>query len=412
MKQGLLGRDDKRSPTARTGGVGTSNVANPRSSNAQRDSKRFYTKDGTAAQRRLSAQQQRTSSMVNQTNNNTKETSNSGCCGRFKTEFMKSEWFTEKDTNGKTLLWSETFCTTRPNHVVGMLKVFLFVFTVSVYFHGVILSTDPLFFLAYLTNWSLTYALVYQCLSMFNTWVFDSLMIMKMTWVMFEVAAVHEIVTTVCFWTVEYNSSLYQMNYYTAMAHGGVMIAILVEGLLVNRTPIRIKHVLFVQGFALLYLIWTLIQNLVIEKNPYSEDDDVALYDALAWKKNTKNAAIFATLIMFVFIPLIHLVLWGVSLCGRRYLEDQVDDKELQPQKTTNQQHHKGRKSSMLGRSKNKKASILPTTSPSSPPPTNGTRSQHATSTHATGKAKRSHDWWARPDPPTPANKSEPLMEI
>ena len=135
-----------------------------------------------------------------------------------------------------------------------------------------------------------------------------------------------------------------------------------------------------------------------MDYNPYNvDDDDVALYDALAWKKNTKDSAIFATLLICVFLPLIHLCLWFVSLPGRQYKEDELEreHQQLLREQEKKGENHRFKKTmlSSIGKKSNKKVSspssktspLLPTTT------TNPPKSK---------QSGRTPDWWARPDPP------------
>ena len=64
------------------------------------------------------------------------------------------------------------------------------------------------------------------------------------------------------------------MDYRITMVHGGVMILTLLDGLVINRVPVRIKHMLVTAVFGVLYLIWTLFHELVYQYNPYKMDDD------------------------------------------------------------------------------------------------------------------------------------------
>jgi hypothetical protein len=107
-----------------------------------------------------------------------------------------------------------------------------------------------------------------------------------------------------------------------------VCVLVLIDGLMVNRVPVRLKHFPVVFVMTLLYLIWSIIQNLVVENNPNFDDDDDALYDVLSWKKDPKSAAIVAVIVLMVVSPTIFMIVWGISLCSRRYVEPEGEEQE------------------------------------------------------------------------------------
>jgi hypothetical protein len=259
-------------------------------------------------------------------NNDVGANSGRGCCGRFCGEFSL-EFFGEKDANGRTLDLVASFCTER-TIVASLVKFVIWGIVLYTYVVGWLRSRPDLdFYLAYLTNWSLTYAAIYMTLSLLNTWCCNVLSILRATWIMYSVASVHQVAVTLLFWLVEYDPDKNVIDYYTVMAHGGVAVLVLFEGILVNRVPVRLKHYLFNFVLASLYLGWTIIQTLVLRYNPNAgdDDDDVAIYDVIRWKNNPTQAGIVAALVLFVFLPIDQLLIWGISLCCRRYKPEDND---------------------------------------------------------------------------------------
>jgi len=103
--------------------------------------------------------------------------------------------------------------------------------------------------------------------------------------------------------------------------HGGVALIVLLQGLLVDRVPVRIKHILFSFSIACVYSAWMAIQNLVTKYNPMQDDDDDALYDVVKWRENTGGAIIMVSIVVFGAVPLFTILVWAISLPGRKYLE-------------------------------------------------------------------------------------------
>lgn len=67
--------------------------------------------------------------------------------------------------------------------------------------------------------------------------------------------------------------------------------------------------------------------------NPHQDDDDDALYDAMKWRTKTTNAIIQTVLVIFVAVPLFHVLLWMASLPGRRYLSTPEEEAAKQNEK-------------------------------------------------------------------------------
>jgi hypothetical protein len=142
--------------------------------------------------------------------------------------------------------------------------------------------------------------------------------ILKFTWALFSVATVQGICIALLYWAFVWETHWgFQID--NVMTHGGCLLMVLIDGLLINRIPLRINHMLLTTLLAVLYLIWSVIQNVVWKYNPVHDDDDDALYDVLKWREETTSAIILSVIIVFVAIPLFTSLLWCVSLPGRHY---------------------------------------------------------------------------------------------
>ena len=230
------------------------------------------------------------------------------------------DWFGLTDANGKEIDLRRSFCATRHWITVFIRLCFLglAMSDMAVGFHQ---TQHKGFFMAYLSNWSLTYASLYLLLSFAITICENSSrLIFNLTWGLFSIATVHEIAVIILFWTQEYNPRTYKIDYYIIMTHGIVGFVVLVEGLIINRVPVRLKHCFLVLAFAVLFVVWDLLQNLVFHVNPYHDDDDDALYDSLRWQKDPKAAGILTAIVLVVVIPVVQIVVWLLSFWNRRYI--------------------------------------------------------------------------------------------
>lgn len=105
------------------------------------------------------------------------------------------------------------------------------------------------------------------------------------------------------------------------MAHGGVMIVTLIEGLYVNRVPVRILHIPVTIVVGLMYSLWSVFHGFYIQHNPYYDDDYGYIYPVLNWKGDAETALIVVSITNLVLMPLLNILVWSISLVGRRYQE-------------------------------------------------------------------------------------------
>jgi len=268
------------------------------------------------------------------------------CYPRFVSEFQFTMFGLEEKPNGKLDL-QDTFhidkglCSSE-----GIFKLILLVANLAMWVQGWV--AYPLFFPAFLTSWGNFFAILYQSGSLLLTTKPCSLFnsnaandndneisvtrLVKFTWVCFPLSSVIGCLSTALYWTYRPMMNLGSNSIVLSdvTAHGGVLIILLLQGLLLDRVPIRLKHSAFIGIFFVLYKAWLVIQNNVIEYNPFDDDDDDALYDAFGWKKDVGTAVSNTLITAFLIVPFFIILLWGLSLPGRRYLEtsDKENDQE------------------------------------------------------------------------------------
>jgi hypothetical protein len=89
------------------------------------------------------------------------------------------------------------------------------------------------------------------------------------------------------------------ISYTDVMAHGGVALLILVDGMVLHRIPLRWCHYyIAVLPFQVSYIIWSIYHALGTDiGNPNNlnndseeDDDDDAIYRPLNWKKDPIQA--------------------------------------------------------------------------------------------------------------------------
>ena len=193
------------------------------------------------------------------------------------------------------------------------------------------------FWLAYLTHWALTFAILYLLASFMNSFVSVSQppplqtrvgMRVKLTWILFTIACNLQIVVTVAYWFVIYDGS--SMSSYSVLSHGVVAVMVLIDGLIINTIPVRLRHwIEFVFPIGLLYLIWSFVHYKLSIGNPDYQDEDPEtnddlIYGVLDWGEEPQptQALIVSAMILFVLSPLSQFVMWFISNFRRRYVKD------------------------------------------------------------------------------------------
>lgn len=186
------------------------------------------------------------------------------------------------------------------------------------------------FYIAYVSCWQVIYCVLYLGASWMLSTCGDQATnkasaLLKFTWVMFSVAAVHGVTTTIIYWVFLWSPSR-GLDVSNTSTHGGTFLLVIIDGLVINRTPVRIKHIVANWTLAFLYLIWSILQNVVIKYNPVDDDDDDAIYDIMKWRENTTGAIIMAVALVFGCLPLFTFIFWSISLCGRHYRESDIPE--------------------------------------------------------------------------------------
>jgi len=222
---------------------------------------------------------------------------------------------------------------------VGAIKLLTFFISIASLVYGFAVHPYPFWYPVFLTHWGVVFCIMYlggsfllttrsssECNSV------EATRLVKFTWLFYSVAAVMGCCIAVLYWAFVFKPSTHSINLNNCMTHGGCLLIVLLQGLLVDHVPLRIKHN-FVGTFAIacVYASWLALQNLVVKYNPMEDADDDALYDAIKWRENTVPTIILTAGVLFVAIPLFTILLWTLSLPGRKYvntLDGSHDQKE------------------------------------------------------------------------------------
>ena len=248
-----------------------------------------------------------------------------GCCARTRNEWNMN-FYQLRDNNGKTLHLESSFSMDRTWWKVAV-KLVLFGATVGNFVWGFIDSEYPNFHMAYLSHWGLFYASLYMTFSVILSLGCgkNGSFLVQSAWILFSIAMVHEIMITTLYWLLLYDPDNDTLKYKDIVTHGGAAGMIFIDGLILNRTPIRLRHWYWTLFLSLLFVGWSLLQSYVVGRNPYDNGDDRtddAIYAPLGWKDDPGYAAMISSLTVFVASPIFHVTIWMISLPGRRYTDD------------------------------------------------------------------------------------------
>lgn len=236
------------------------------------------------------------------------------------------------------------FACTKAAVVVWKLLVFLL--NVAIFLTGFVPFPRAIWFW-YLTNWALFIAMIYSGLSLANT-IFpvstssssdsndpknttETVVIStrtKITWAIFTLAAVAQTMVTVLYWALLHPPGLpFLFLVSMIMLHGGVCVLILVDGLLVNRIPIRLRHWFeVVLPLFLAWIIWSVLQSpLGFDlNNTYMEAfgaDDDKIYPVIDWESKPMMTLALVSVCGFIVSPIVHFALSALSFVGRKYID-------------------------------------------------------------------------------------------
>ena len=128
------------------------------------------------------------------------------------------------------------------------------------------------------------------------------------------------------YWLTIYNG---RFTFKQLQLHGLLGGINIIDVIVINCMPIRLKQIFLVYAFGLSFLIWSLIHAASgighHDSDNDPETDDDSIYSTLNWNKRPGGAAIMATFLLFIAVPLIFFVLFFLSkLLKPRYCTSKV----------------------------------------------------------------------------------------
>jgi len=221
--------------------------------------------------------------------------------------------------------WQEYFCASRcveDRKTYLAVRVCLFLTVLAVFIWSVAHHPSRCY-LIYLTNQMLIIEVVYLAFAAYTTasafyrdapsptpWF------AKATWVLQDLTLSASFLVFLLYWTLIYDGGTPRPI--TPFTHGYNFLAMAIDQLLTNQ-PVRPWHFVYFIGYAVLYLVWSVIFNF----SGLRCDGERYIYEPLNWKKFDKTA-LTAAIILLVVCPLVYFSF--AVCCGRRTRKIENDD--------------------------------------------------------------------------------------
>ena len=147
--------------------------------------------------------------------------------------------------------------------------------------------------------------------------------LVRFTWATYAIAMPANIIVVLLYWTLDYEPGVSPVDFHNIFRHAISCALLLVDANVLSTVPLRAKQVVFPWLFAVVYVLWTIINSYAgigdgewpwEDKDQKNEDD--ALYSVIDWKHNPAKASVYAVVIVFVAFPLVYLFTWSFSVVG------------------------------------------------------------------------------------------------
>jgi len=129
----------------------------------------------------------------------------------------------------------------------------------------------------------------------------------RLTWIMFTIAAHVEILVTLLYWVLVYQPGVTTVRYTTISNHGIICVLVWMDGLVLNRIPIRMKHwYSMALPFELVFVLWSILHAKVFP-------NDEALYNVLDWNESWETALMYSVISVLPLGFILYCLLWVAS---------------------------------------------------------------------------------------------------
>lgn len=275
---------------------------------------------------------------------------------------IKAEWklhtFALDDVNGDILDIEKTF-TPKPKPILLIVKLGFLGWVIQVIAHDISRTDFPGYWLAFMTNWQCVFILAYftcsfllmtpliqvPLVSQYNNdeiasnLVFGSsnarnfvIIWIKSTWLLYAISLNIGLLATILFWVLVYDANTFYNPYDDIMRHGILFTMVFIDGMVINRIPIRLKQLVWVEAVDVSYVVWLAIHQFASIGNPFVDGRDV-LYDSIDFQKSPLFAFVLIFCLAVFAVPLFFTLFMTISsfIKPRSLIhttDDNVDEEE------------------------------------------------------------------------------------
>ena len=243
-------------------------------------------------------------------------------CSRFCAELLLPP-FQLEEVDGKYLDVPATF-SPRPLWLNAILKLLMLTWCVGTLTYG-IYETVPdeknhtYYYFYRMDHWNLLLMEVYFAASLFHvvrppiaTSSLYAPFFVKWTWKMFAIVTPAALIITFFYWAAVFDGDVTSLTWETWSLYGGLYIALLVDGFVLNRIPIRASQHWYSFAYFLLHIGWTYLHEILKLGNPESQYN--LLYRIVQWKVHPEETTVVCASVILIFVPTGFLVTWLLSL--------------------------------------------------------------------------------------------------
>ena len=209
------------------------------------------------------------------------------------------------------------------------LKVLAASYTVFAYILSIMSTEDWGIYFGGMTGISMTVSCIYLWLSLVNSikGVDQPRRLEKVStrtsyqWFFLHFALHVSFLSTILWWVTVYDENV-TLTLENVSVHGGTLLALLLEGFLGNRTPIH-WYFWWLTGLpmSLAFVGFTYLFTGLDMGSPDYEESDL-IYEYFDWKNDTMWAGIRSAIVVLVISPLVQTLMFCLSLCGRRHVDE------------------------------------------------------------------------------------------
>lgn len=255
----------------------------------------------------------------------------SNCCSNLHVAAnWKLNMFSLKNTNGEILNIPKTF-QHKPKFLWGVIKLGLLVWTIQIMTSTILGAKSNPTWLGQLTNWQqvfisayLTGSFVLQVIPFPATMQQDNgngkaSVLVRVVLAFYVLSIIFGFIATILFWILVYKPS-WIVSYNMIMPHGITFLFVILDGMIINRIPIRLKQFIIVEGVIIAYLLWTVIHGFSF---------DYELYAVVDWRDKPGATAILVLIIALVAVPVAFFLIWFINELVVKPRYDSLEETEV-----------------------------------------------------------------------------------